>query len=89
MERGCADPLQILGIRKVLGDHHNQLIFIETFPRRGYIEEGTAAPSALSLDLKNKMVGRGAAWLRTVGNRTTLSKLSSQADCVVRAGLFV
>jgi len=69
VERGCADALQILGIRKVLGDHHNQLIFIETFPRRGYIEEGTAAPSALSLDLKNKMVGRGAAWLRTVGKR--------------------
>ena len=69
MERRCADALQILGIRKVLGDHHNQLIFIETFPRRGYIEEGTAAPSALSLDLKNKMVGHGEAWSRTIGKR--------------------
>jgi DNA-binding winged helix-turn-helix (wHTH) protein/tetratricopeptide (TPR) repeat protein len=57
----------ILEIRKVLGDRHDQPIFIETFPRRGYqfvaqvIEEGTAAPSDLSLDAKSKMVGRGAA----------------------------
>ena len=57
----------ILGIRKVLGDRHDKPIFIETFPRRGYqfvaqvIDEGTAAPSALPLDAKTKMVGRGAA----------------------------
>src|SRR5215813_7767224 len=57
----------ILGIRKVLGDSHEQPIFIETFPRRGYqfvarvIEEGTAAQSAASADPKQKMIGRGAA----------------------------
>jgi len=57
----------ILGIRKVLGDSHEQPIFIETFPRRGYqfvarvIEESTAAQSASSADPKQKMIGRGAA----------------------------
>src|SRR5215813_13220466 len=57
----------ILEIRKVLGDRHDQPIFIETFPKRGYqfvaqvVEERTAAPEATSLDAKNKMVGRGAA----------------------------
>src|SRR5215813_1276021 len=57
----------ILGVRKVLGDRHDQPVFIETFPRRGYqfvaqvIEEGTAAPSALPVDTETKMVGRGAA----------------------------
>src|SRR5215510_4988440 len=57
----------ILGIRKVLGDSHEQPIFIETFPRRGYqfvarvIEESTATQSASSADPKQKMIGRGAA----------------------------
>jgi DNA-binding winged helix-turn-helix (wHTH) protein/tetratricopeptide (TPR) repeat protein len=57
----------ILGIRKVLGDRHDQPIFIETFPRRGYqfvaqvLEEGSEAPPAVSLDERNKVVGREAA----------------------------
>src|SRR4030095_3751460 len=57
----------ILGIRHVLGDRHDQPIFIETFPRRGYqfvaqvLEEGSEAPPAVSLDERNKVVGREAA----------------------------
>src|SRR5262249_27161622 len=57
----------VLGIRKVLGDRHDQPIFIETVPRRGYqfvaevIEEGTAAALALPEDAQHKMVGRSAA----------------------------
>ena len=57
----------ILGIRKVLGDRHDEPIFIATFPRRGYqfiaevTEEDPAAPSALPLDASNRMVGRAAA----------------------------
>src|SRR5262245_27147670 len=57
----------IQGIRKVLGDRHDQPTFIETLPRRGYqfvaqvIEESSAGPSALRMDGENKIVGRGAA----------------------------
>ena len=57
----------ILGIRKVLGDRHDQPVFIETFPRRGYqfvapvIEEDSDAPPAVPLDARNKVVGREAA----------------------------
>src|SRR5262245_17639625 len=58
----------VLGIRKVLGDRHDQPTFIETLPRRGYrfvaqiIEESSARQSALPLDRENAIVGRGAAW---------------------------
>src|SRR5215471_16037453 len=58
----------ILGIRKVLGDRHDEPVFIETLPRRGYqfvakvIEERIAAPSGLpSPGAINKMVGRQTA----------------------------
>jgi len=57
----------IQGIRKVLGDRHDQPIFIETFPRRGYqfvaevMDEGTLAHPALPVDTQKKMVGRDMA----------------------------
>jgi DNA-binding winged helix-turn-helix (wHTH) protein len=57
----------ILGIRKVLGDHHDKPEFIETFPRRGYqfvapiSEVSPGAPSDLGVNGGRKMVGREAA----------------------------
>jgi predicted ATPase len=58
----------ILGIRRVLGDHPDKPVFIETIPRRGYqfvahvVEERTAATNALpSAGATNKMVGRETA----------------------------
>jgi predicted ATPase/DNA-binding winged helix-turn-helix (wHTH) protein len=57
----------ILGIRKILGDRHDQPVFIETLPRRGYqfvaqvLEEGSEASPGVSLDERHKVVGREAA----------------------------
>src|SRR5262249_48734262 len=55
----------ILGIRKVLGDHHDKPLFIQTVPRRGYqfiapvIEERAgASPVPDAGDTKNRVVGR-------------------------------
>src|SRR5262249_42388416 len=57
----------ILGIRKVLGDRHDQPIFIETLPRRGYqfvapvSEDAAADMPVLSPDATSRMVGRDDA----------------------------
>jgi len=56
----------ILGIRKVLGDQHDNPVYIETLPKRGYqfiatvtdhAAEGSPEPSS---DQVSKMVGRAA-----------------------------
>src|SRR6185369_1932906 len=57
----------ILGIRKVLGDRHDQPTFIETIPRRGYrfiakiTEELGHEASTLLPDVEGKIVGRETA----------------------------
>src|SRR5215475_8658066 len=54
----------ILGIRKVLGDQHNNPVFIETLPKRGYqfiapvTDHVAEGPQDLSSDHVSKMVGR-------------------------------
>src|SRR5437879_4402398 len=63
----------ILGIRKVLGDHHDKPEFIETFPRRGYqfvasvSELSAGAPSDVDVNAARKMVGREAAMAQLDG----------------------
>ena len=80
----------ILGIRKVLGDRHDEPIFIATFPRRGYqfidqvIEESNVAPSALPRDAENKLFGRAAALERL--DRTLDRALSGQRQVVFVTG---
>src|SRR5215467_3758189 len=55
----------ILGIRKVLGDRHQQPIFIETIPRRGYQFVGEVIedddPLAHLEHVGHKIVGRDVA----------------------------
>ena len=54
----------ILGIRKVLGDQHQNPVFIETLPKRGYqfiapvTDHVAEDPQDLSSDVASKMVGR-------------------------------
>ena len=57
----------ILGIRKVLGDEHDNPTFIETLPKRGYqfiapvTEDRASVVQIESSDAVSKMVGREAA----------------------------
>ena len=57
----------ILGIRKILGDRHDDPIFIATIPRRGYqfvaevVEESPGTSSVLVPDASRTMAGREAA----------------------------
>jgi DNA-binding winged helix-turn-helix (wHTH) protein/tetratricopeptide (TPR) repeat protein len=70
----------ILGIRKVLGDRHDQPTFIETIPRRGYqfiakiTEERGHEASSLLPDVESKIVGR----------ETALAKLDDSLDQATR-----
>jgi DNA-binding winged helix-turn-helix (wHTH) protein/tetratricopeptide (TPR) repeat protein len=63
----------VLGIRKALGDRHDNPEFIETFPRRGYQFVATVSevsPGTLSdasLNGTRKMVGREAAMAQLDG----------------------
>src|SRR5262245_49916221 len=63
----------ILAIRRVLGDRHDERVFVETVPRRGYqfvaevIDESGGASSPFSADAKTTVVGRHGQLARLDG----------------------